>query len=69
MLAKEPAEASFELDSHLYAIADASFSTISSSGDSNHRKVEKVEAVLKGTRSLGTYEVIAVIFGREGHQP
>ena len=63
-LTSEAADARFELDSHRYAITSASFSTVSSSSGSDSGRAEKVETVLKGTRSLGPYEVMAVVFQR-----
>ena len=63
-LSSKPAVASFELDSHRYGIAAASFSTISSSRPSDNGRAEKAMDVLKGTRHLSPYEVMAVVFQR-----
>ena len=62
-LTPEDAHANFELDSHRYGIAAASFSTISSSQSNGSGRAEKAGAILKGTISLGPYEVMAVVFG------
>ena len=63
-LSNKPAVADFELDSNLYAITSASFSVISSSRPGASGRAEKPKDVLKGTRHLRPYEVIAVVFQR-----
>ena len=68
-LTSKPVNASFELDSHRYSIQAASFSTISSSQPNDGGRAEKIGPVLKVVRSLGPFEVIAAVFGREAHQP
>jgi hypothetical protein len=67
-LTSEAVEARFVLDARRYGITAPGYTTISSSGVSDQGNVEKGEAVLKGTRSLGPYEVIAVLFEREDRQ-
>jgi len=67
-LANQAVDASFELDSRRYGVTAVSYSTISSSGRSDKGRAEKGETVLKGTRSLGPYEVSAVVFERQERQ-
>jgi hypothetical protein len=63
-LSNKPAVADFELDSHRHGIAAATFSTISSSRPNDSGNAEKAKDVLKGTRHLRPYEVMAVVFQR-----
>jgi hypothetical protein len=67
-LTNEAVDTSFELDSRRYGITAASYSTISSSGRSDNGKAEKGGTVLKGTKFLAPYEVIAVVFERQDRQ-
>jgi hypothetical protein len=67
-LTNEAAHASFELDSGRYGIAAATYSTISSSQRDDSGRAEKADAVLKGKRSLGPYEVMAVVFRRQAQK-
>ncbi|MGH9447843.1 MAG: hypothetical protein ACRD3O_19290, partial [Terriglobia bacterium] len=68
-LTSQPSDAQFELDIRRYNIGGASFSMISSSGHSGEGNAEEMGDMLKGGKALGPYEVIAVLFARNGQKP
>ena len=63
-LTGEAAHATFELDSRRYGVTAETYTTISSNGGSGAARANEEGALLKGTRSLDPYEVIAVLFER-----
>lgn len=60
-LTNEAVDTSFEVDSRRYGITAATYSTISSTRRSHNGKAEKGGTVLKMTKFLALYEVIAVV--------
>ncbi len=62
-----PANATFELDSHRYNLPKESFSTMSSTQPNGSGRAEKTGVALKHVRKLDPFEVMAAIFAREIH--
>ncbi len=63
----QPVNAVFQLDSQRYHIQNPGFNTISSTQPNESGKAGHVGTMLKAERSLGAFEVLAVVFRREGH--
>jgi len=65
-LTDKTANSSFELDAPRYGIASPSYSLTSSDKNSEHLEATQDGASLKGTVSLEPYQVIAIVFRRNG---
>jgi hypothetical protein len=64
-LTEKTAQVSFAVDARQYGVAGAAYSAISSSEGNEDGRATNEGSELKAARSLGPYEVIAVVFKRQ----
>jgi hypothetical protein len=64
-LTEKTAQVSFAVDARQYGVAGAAYSAISSSEANEDGRATNEGSELKAARSLGPYEVIAVVFKRQ----